>query len=112
MSADKLISEFLSLVDVEGYTETYSKDIQEGKYFGLPLKSLIECEKRLRTEPSIAYFSMEYGLATSFYNKFSTARPVNPDNKNQEQEVFSNYRLADYFFGVKIYRLFPAEVLV
>ena len=53
---------------------------------------------------------MEYGLATSFYNKFSAARPVSANNRNQQQEVFSNYRLADYFFGVEIDRLMDLPI--
>ena len=103
MENDKLVSEFLSLVEVENY-ENYSKDIYDGKYFGMPLKSLIEAEKRLRSkaERSIAYFSMEFGMASSFYNKFSSVNPTSLRNKNQEHEVFSNYRLADYFFTLKI----------
>ena len=104
MENDKLVSEFLSLVEVENYENIYSKDICDGKYFGMPLNSLIEAEKRLRSkaERSIAYFSMEFGMASSFYNKFSSIRPTSPQNKNQDQEVFSNYRLADYFFTLKI----------
>ena len=107
MENEKLVSEFLSLVKVEDYENIYSKDISNGKYFALPLCSIIEAEKRLRAagakaERSIAYFSMEFGLASSFYNKFSSLRLLSLDNKNQEQEVFSNYRLADYFFTLKL----------
>lgn len=104
MQDTQLVSEFLSLVEVENYDTVYSKDIADDKYFGLPLRSIVEAEKRLRskTERVIAYFSMEYGLATSFYNKFTTIRPLNINNKNQEQEVFSNFRLADYFFTLNI----------
>jgi len=104
MENEKLVSEFLSLVKVEDPENIYAKEINNGKYFGLPLGSIIEAEKRLRAnlERSIAYFSMEFGLASSFYNKFSSLRPVSLHNKNQEQEVFSNYRLADYFFTLKL----------
>ncbi|OGX53857.1 MAG: hypothetical protein A2321_00670 [Omnitrophica WOR_2 bacterium RIFOXYB2_FULL_45_11] len=112
MEKDNATSEFLSLVDVENYDDIYSKDISGGRYFGQPVSCIIEGEKRLRqkAERPIAYFSMEYGLATSFYNKFSAARPVSANNRNQEQEVFSNYRLADYFFGVKIDRLMDLPI--
>ncbi|MDD4910091.1 MAG: alpha-glucan family phosphorylase [Candidatus Omnitrophica bacterium] len=97
-------SEFLSLVEVENYEDIYSKDIQDGLYFGMPLECVIETEKRLRSSPerSIAYFSMEYGLGSSFYNSFKTARGIHPNNSNQEHEVFSNFRLADYFFTFQI----------
>ncbi|MEK6727750.1 MAG: alpha-glucan family phosphorylase [Candidatus Omnitrophota bacterium] len=103
MNEDKLVSEFLSLVRVDDYKDTYSKDIIEGKYFGMPLEALIASEKRLlsESESGIAYFSMEYGLATSFYNKFSTNRAIGAGNKALENEVFSNFRLADYFFTLQ-----------
>jgi glycogen phosphorylase len=104
MENSKLVSEFLSLVDVENYDTIYHKDISGDKYFGMPLSGIVEAEKRLRvaSEKPIAYFSMEYGLATSFYNKFSSSRPLSINNKNQEQEVFSNFRLADYFFTLDV----------
>lgn len=95
-----MVSEFLSLIKVDDFKEAYSKDIVDGKYFGMPLAPIISCEKRLisKDEPGIAYFSMEYGLATSFYNKFTTNRAVEQGNKAPENEVFSNFKLADYFF--------------
>ncbi len=73
MNEDKLVSEFLSLVKVDDYKSIYSKDIVDGRYFGMPLGPIVSCEKKLlsESEQGIAYFSMEYGLATSFYNKFS-----------------------------------------
>ena len=113
MESDKTLVEFLSLVQVENFAGVYDKDILgakesikrtakiaekviaegdflEGSYFGMPLKAIVEAEKRLRSlnERCIAYFSMEYGLATSFYNKFKPNRPISPNNRNQEQEVF------------------------
>ncbi|RJP29132.1 MAG: alpha-glucan family phosphorylase [Candidatus Omnitrophota bacterium] len=98
------LSEFLSLVNVDNFEDVYSKDITDDVYFGMPLESIIECEKRLRSQDSrcIAYFSMEYGLASSFYNRFSINRPIDIKNKSQENEVFSNFRLGDYFFTLKV----------
>ncbi len=103
MDLQKLTDEFLSLVQADNYINVYSRDIMNGKYFGLPLDTIVNSEKRLLSgrEKSIAYFSMEYGLATSFYNKFVSTRQLDPKNKIQEQEVFSNFRLADYFFSLK-----------
>ena len=99
----RLVPEFLSLVDVENFNEVYKQDITADKYFGFPLEVIINSEKRLHLEKerSIAYFSMEYGLATSFYNKFIGSRPLDIRNKTQEHEVFSNYRIADYMFALK-----------
>jgi hypothetical protein len=102
MATDHLVSEFLSLVQIENFEETYSKEILEGKFFGLPLEPIINSEKKLLSKDAqgIAYFSMEYGLATSFYNKFKSNRPIAQANKAPESEVFSNYSLADYFFAL------------
>ena len=104
MKKDDLLQEFLGLVDVEGFNDNYSQDIGNGKYFGMPLEPIIAAEKRLRSinQRCIAYFSMEYGLATSFYNTFKSNNPIDPQNKIPENTAFSNYRLADFFFDVKI----------
>ncbi|MCX5700526.1 MAG: alpha-glucan family phosphorylase [Candidatus Omnitrophica bacterium] len=104
MKNDALLQDFLSLVDIDGFSEHYAQDIGNGKYFGMPLEPIVIAEKRLRQaqERNIAYFSMEYGLATSFYNTFKSELPANPLNKIPENTVFSNYRLADYFFAVKV----------
>ena len=66
------LEEFLSLVDVYDFKKRYSKDIDENSYFGFPLKNIIEAEKKLRSTEnnSLAYISMEYGLANSVYNTF------------------------------------------
>lgn len=102
MERDKLTSEFLSLVAVEDYEQRYAQDISGGRYFGFPLEPIIAVERRLceSRERALAYFSMEYGLATSRYNTFSSSRAVHERNKGQEQEIFSNFRLADYFFSL------------
>ncbi|HOU36927.1 MAG TPA: alpha-glucan family phosphorylase, partial [Candidatus Omnitrophota bacterium] len=103
MPGKQLLTEFLSLVQIDGFEDVFINDIVHDKFFGLPLEPIIAAEKRLRdpASRSIAYFSMEYGLATSFYNKFSATKPLHYNNKIQETEVFSNFRLADYFFTLK-----------
>ena len=104
MDNEALLKEFLSLVDVEGFNERYAQDIRDGKYFGMPLEMIINAEKRLRQvdERCLAYFSMEYGLASSFYNTFTSRNPLDPQNKIPQNTVFSNFRMADYFFDVNI----------
>ncbi len=104
MSSDKLISDFRSLVRVEKFDDLYLQDISAGGYFGMPLGPVVFSEKRLRASEgkNLAYFSMEYGLATSFYNKFTSSRQLDPRNQSQDQEVFSNHRLADYFFAINM----------
>jgi len=102
MKKNNLVEEFYSLVQVDDDQGHYAKDIENGNYFGMPLEAIVKAEKRLRLakERSIAYFSMEYGLATSFYNKLSSHLAVNPANQLPENGVFSNFRVADYFFAL------------
>jgi len=102
MEKNKLLEEFYALVQVDDPDGHYAQDINDGNYFGMPLKSIVEAEKRLRSpgHRGIAYFSMEYGLATSCYNKLSSQLPLNPGNKVPENAVFSNFRVADYFFAL------------
>ncbi|MFH0918643.1 MAG: alpha-glucan family phosphorylase, partial [Candidatus Omnitrophota bacterium] len=102
MKKDNLIDEFYSLVQVDDLDGHYAKDIKNSDYFGMPLEAIVKAERRLRSklERCIAYFSMEYGLATSCYNKLSSHLPLNPSNKVPENAVFSNFRVADYFFAL------------
>ena len=102
MVKNKLIDKFYSLVQIDDYNDRYTKDIRDDNYFGMPLESIIAAEERLRSsnERGIAYFSMEYGLATSCYNKLSSQLPIDPKNSLPENAVFSNFRVADYFFAL------------
>ncbi|MCX7927166.1 MAG: alpha-glucan family phosphorylase [Candidatus Omnitrophica bacterium] len=112
MVENNLVKEFVSLVAVEDFEQRYAKDIYEDKFFGMPLAPIVSCEKKLREKQSqsVAYFSMEYGLATSFYNCFQSSQPIDPKNYNEEQEVFSNYPLADYFFTFKLNTLIDLPI--
>ena len=103
MVKKSLIDEFYSLVQVDDYDGHYAKDIKDDGYFGMPLEAIVKTEKRLRSsqERCIAYFSMEYGLATSCYNKLSSQLALNPANQVPENAVFSNFRVADYFFALQ-----------
>lgn len=102
MEKNDLLEEFYSLVQIDDADGHYAKDIKDSDYFSMPLKAIVKAEKRLRSsqERCIAYFSMEYGLATSFYNKLSSQLPLNPSNQVPENAVFSNFRVADYFFAL------------
>jgi len=103
MEKNKLIDEFYSLVQVDDYDGHYAGDIKDNSYFGMPLEAIVKAEKRLHSsdQKGIAYFSMEYGLATSCYNKLSSQLPLKPGNKLPENAVFSNFRVADYFFALR-----------
>jgi len=102
MVKNKLLDEFYSLVQIDDADGHYAQDIKDGQYFGMPLEAIIKAEKKLRSdsERCIAYFSMEYGLATSCYNKLSSHLAMNLVNKVPENAVFSNFRVADYFFAL------------
>jgi starch phosphorylase len=102
MEKNKLIDEFYALVQVDDVDGHYVKDIKDSDYFGMPLEAIVRAEKRLQSkqERCIAYFSMEYGLATSCYNKLSSQLALNSANKIPENAVFSNFRVADYFFAL------------
>ncbi len=104
MEKSKLVSEFLSLVDVDNFDDVYSKDIFEDNFFGMPLGLIVDAEKRLRSshERHIAYFSMEYGLGSGFYNRFKSNRQISSNNNAFENEIFSNQRFIDYYFTIKI----------
>lgn len=101
---ENLFKEFLSLVDVHEFQQRYSKDITDNLYFGFPLEKIIEAERKLRDEQnnSIAYISMEYGLATSFYNTFKKSDGVGQKNKILNHQIFSNMRIEDFLFDFQI----------
>ena len=98
------LDEFLSLVDVFEFNQRYSEDINNNSYFGYPLNSIIEIEKKLQSEGSnsVAYLSMEYGLATSFYNVFKRKDGIGEKNKIANHQIFSNMRTEDCLFDLQI----------
>lgn len=98
------ITELLNLVKIKDYEKCYAEDIHDDLYFGFPLEPVIAAEKGLLSakNKSTAYFSMEYGMATSVYNTFSTKKPLKPANKLSENEVFSNDRVRDFLFSLQI----------
>jgi starch phosphorylase len=53
---------------------------------------------------------MEFGLATSFYNTFKSEIVSDPQNKLPRNTVFSNYRLADFLFDLKIDNLIDLPI--
>ncbi len=52
----------------------FEKDIAGYQFFGYPIEPIISAEEILQSKEkrSVAYFSMEFALAPSIYNKFST----------------------------------------
>lgn len=98
------LEEFKTFVKPYQFGERYSQDITSDSYFGFPIEPILAAEKKLLSKeiPSVAYFSMEYGLATSFYNSFQSQKPISESNKLDEQAIFSNMRIKDYYFHFQI----------
>jgi len=59
---------------IENFDGQYSKDISESTYFSFPIAPILEAETKLARaeEKSIAYFSMEYGLAQASIIHFNS----------------------------------------
>src|SRR3989339_111768 len=93
---------FKELVKLDEKEERSQKDITEDKFFGFPLEPIVTAEKKLCSKdyPSIAYFSMEYGLAPSIYHTFKTENPIKQCNILSEHEVFSNMKDMDYYHNL------------
>lgn len=92
--------EFISSIDC--FEENYASDINPEHYFGFPLEAVLDVENALlaRRTKSIAYFSMEFGIAPSIYNSFQLKKPMSEKNQFYTHEVFSNHWLCDYLFKV------------
>lgn len=96
---DKFIE--LSQLDT---SDKYLKDINDRDFFGYPIESIIKAEERLRDQKtaSIAYYSMEFGLAPSVYHTFKTVNPISPLNQISRHEVFSNMKDMDYYHHLNL----------
>ena len=97
---------------IENYEAQYAQDITRERYFGFPMAAILDAESRLLSEtvPSIAYYSMEYGLAPSIYNSFQLSRPMSEKNQFFQHEVFSNYWMCDYIFKIKIDKMLDIPI--
>ncbi|MFA5035145.1 MAG: alpha-glucan family phosphorylase [Candidatus Margulisiibacteriota bacterium] len=85
-------------------SDKYLKDINDREFFGYPIESIIKAEERLRDQQtaSIAYYSMEFGLAPSVYHTFKTVNPISQLNKISRHEVFSNMKDMDYYHHLNL----------
>lgn len=100
------------ILQIENFEGQYSKDISESTYFSFPIAPILEAEGKLARaeEKSIAYFSMEYGLAPSIYNSFYLKRPMSEKNKFFKHQVFSNYWISDYVFKINIQKMLDIPI--
>ncbi|HPB68744.1 MAG TPA: alpha-glucan family phosphorylase [Candidatus Omnitrophota bacterium] len=110
-SGKKINFEQLS-ASIENYETNYQADVHKEKFFGFPTQAILDIENRLLSpqEKSVAYFSMEYGIAPSIYNTFNLSRPMNIQNQYFTHEVFSNYWLCDYLFKIHIDKMLDIPI--
>ena len=97
---------------VDQYQDRYRGDITPQKYFGFPIKPILDIERRLLSTDvsSVAYFSMEFGLAPSIYNSFELKKKISGQNTFFMHEVFSNNWLCDYLFKIKIDKMLDIPI--
>jgi len=107
-----MLEEALNLIRLNRCSEKYLKDITEEGFCGFPLEPLIQAEKRLlsKEKESIAYFSMEYGLAPSIYQSFQTVNPISVCNILSDHEVFSNMKDMDYYHSLPIKKILDLPI--
>ncbi len=86
------------------FHERHSQDINDEYFFGFPMQSIVRAEERLRSPEtrSVAYFSMEFGLAPSIYHQFETSQPTSGLNMFTGHRVFSNLRAMDHYHQIRI----------
>jgi starch phosphorylase len=103
-------TQFIS--SIEQFDSRYSQDINETTYFGFPIGPILEAETKLaaHTDKSVAYFSMEYGLAPSIYNSFQLSKPMSDRNQFFKHQVFSNYWVSDYVFKININKMLDIPI--
>lgn len=110
--SDHPASDLLKFARIKDYEKKYAQDVRGDFYFGFPLQGILKGEEALlsREARPMAYFSMEYGLATSVYNIYEPRGPVKEANRISENEIFSNERIADYLFSLKINALLDLPI--
>src|SRR5512137_1436437 len=93
----------LADLDTDGF-EFDARDVNEGFFYGIPRAVIQRAEEHL-LDPSIrsvAYFSMEFGLAPSVYQPYLGKAALSPRNRKRDFEIFSNMRQMDYYHVVHI----------
>jgi starch phosphorylase len=97
---------------IDRYDEFYSTDVNQFDYFGFPAQAILDAETQLLSDQtkSIAYFSMEFGIAPSIYNSFLLRRDMDEKNQFFSHDVFSNYWLCDYLFKIQIDKMLDIPI--
>jgi starch phosphorylase len=106
------LPEIFEFLEIEN-PQNYSSDINEKMFFGYPLAPIIEAEKNLlkhKPKPTVAYFSMEFGLAPSIYQGFRSSTPVDSINIVDRHEVFSNLSMMDYYHLLPLQKILDLPI--
>jgi len=100
------------LIRLDPEQEKYQKDITTDLFFGFPVQPLIAAEENLISadKPSVAYFSMEFGLAPSIYHTFKTVNPIASRNVLASHEVFSNMKDMDYYHNLPLKKILDLPI--
>lgn len=74
-------------------------DISDKEFFGFPIEPITKAEQNLKSMEtrSVAYLSMEFGLAPSIYNTLKSKNPIHELNRIKKHEIFSNLKDMDYY---------------
>lgn len=107
-----MTQKILELINTDPKDTRIAKDITESEFFGYPIQPIIEAEDRLinKEVKSIAYFSMEFGLAPSIYHTFKTKNKIDESNMSRQHEVFSNMMQMDYFHALHVDKLLDLPI--
>lgn len=100
------------MIGTDVFNERFKEDITEVLFFGFPLKPILEAEELLKdpAQKSIAYLSMEFGLAPSVYHTFLTKREIAEENYLRRHQVFSNMRAMDYYHVLPLEKLLDIPI--
>jgi starch phosphorylase len=99
-----MASKAAELIQMDSSDAAHFQDISENEFYGYPIDPIIKSEEKLLSKEtsSIAYFSMEYGLAPSIYHEFKTGNKTSERNILGQHEVFSNMMQMDYYHYLPI----------
>lgn len=102
----------LNLIKLDKSSEKYLQDITEKEFFGFPIDPIIQAEKKLlsKDSTSIAYFSMEFGLAPSVYHTFKSKNLTSKANILSNHEIFSNMMQMDYYHSLPIEKMIDLPI--
>jgi len=106
------VSNAIDLIKLDSSGTNYQQNITKDSFFGFPLQAITTAEEKLynKQQTSIAYFSMEYGLAPSVYHEFKSVTPIDKRNILSDHEVFSNIKDMDYYHFLPLQKIIDLPI--